>query len=234
MSIAHPKPTADRGPLRVKSLGEAVIRFLGYGSPLILTITALAYLVARPFLGVPGWWDLAIVVVVAIEWPLQEWFLHMTLLHIKPRKILGIKVDPLFAQDHRYHHLHPWDMRATVLPLRVIIPGVPINFGVWYLITQDVGLACTGAGAYTAACLFYEWCHYIAHTTYKPRGKFFRQVRRNHLLHHFRNEGYWHGFSAPWVDSLFGTGPNPRDVSQSSSVRTLGVDPDTGVPLDPS
>jgi hypothetical protein len=49
--------------------------------------------------------------------------------------------------------------------------------------------------------LMYEWLHYIVHTRWTPpagwRGKWLREVRRHHMLHHMRNEGFWLSFSAP-------------------------------------
>jgi hypothetical protein len=51
------------------------------------------------------------------------------------------------------------------------------------------------------AGLLYEWLHYIVHTRWTPpagwRGKWLREVRRHHMLHHMRNEHYWLSFSAP-------------------------------------
>lgn len=49
--------------------------------------------------------------------------------------------------------------------------------------------------------LMYEWLHYIVHTRWVPpagwRGKWLREVRRHHMLHHMRNENFWLSFSAP-------------------------------------
>lgn len=51
------------------------------------------------------------------------------------------------------------------------------------------------------AGLMYEWLHYIVHTRWVPppgwRGKWLREVRRHHMLHHMRNENFWLSFSAP-------------------------------------
>ena len=39
--------------------------------------------------------------------------------------------------------------------------------------------------------VIYEWCHYLIHTDYKPKGAVYRVIWRDHRLHHFKNEHYW-------------------------------------------
>ena len=60
--------------------------------------------------------------------------------------------------------------------------------------------------------LSYEWTHFLVHTRYEPKSRLARTIRRNHRLHHCRNEDYWLAFCLPTVDNLFGTSPQPSTV----------------------
>jgi len=68
----------------------------------------------------------------------------------------------------------------------------------------------------------YEWTHYLIHSDYKPRSNWYREVWRNHRLHHYKNEHYWFTVtSAGTADRLFGTYPDPATVSTSPTAKNL-------------
>jgi hypothetical protein len=71
--------------------------------------------------------------------------------------------------------------------------------------------------------LGYEWTHYLVHSDYRPRSRWFRSVWRNHRLHHYKNEHYWFTVtSAGTADRLFGTYPaDPAAVPTSPTVKQL-------------
>ncbi len=50
-------------------------------------------------------------------------------------------------------------------------------------------LALTASLTYFLMGLTYEYTHFIVHTKYNPTTAYARSVRRNHMLHHLRNEG---------------------------------------------
>jgi len=204
-------------------LGAARL-FLKFSTPRLLTLKIVLFLFINLLLGDYRWLDFGIIVGVALYWPLQEWFLHCFLLHFRPREIAGSRFDPYVARMHRYHHRHPWVLETTFLPTRFVLLLIPIHLLVWWLCTHSLAQAATGVLFFTLATLTYEWVHYLTHTPYKPRSDYFRGVCRNHRLHHFKNEAYWHSFTAPLVDRLFGTCPSSESVPLSSTCRTLGVD----------
>ena len=206
------------------TLGGCGRHFFSFLGPKLLLAQVALALALRPLFGPPTVWDAAVVLGVLVYWPLQEWFFHWTLLHMKPRRIGGLTLDPYFAQTHRHHHRNPWKIETALLPLRVLVTLEPLHLLFWWLITPSVGAMLTGVAAFTAATLLYEWTHYLTHTPYKPRGRYYRWIRRNHRMHHFRNERYWHSFTAPFLDSAFGTGPDPAEVPRSETCHTLGVD----------
>ena len=67
----------------------------------------------------------------------------------------------------------------------------------------------------------YEWSHFLIHTPYVPRTRWYRAIWRNHRLHHFKHEGYWMGVSSNLGDRVLGTNPDQRTVQRSATARTL-------------
>ena len=95
-----------------------------------------------------------------------------------------------------------------------------------------VGLACvvfaplgvaTGFAAAVFLSLAYEWTHYLIHTDYMPRTRFYRSLWRGHRLHHYRNENYWFGVTNHLGDRVLGTNPAKDAVPVSATARTLAA-----------
>lgn len=231
---ASPEPKGRDDLRTLRTLSAAARRYFEHGSTRLLAVQLVALVTWRVSLGLPGpsapwhglWGELMVAVGIAVYWPLQEWALHQKLLHFKPREIAGFKVDPLAAKVHRAHHRKPWSAKATFLPLKIVAALVPINFAFWWFAMPSMALTATGAALFTLAAMIYEWIHYLTHTGYRPRGRYYKKVWRNHRLHHFKSEHYWHAFTVPAVDELMGTAPHPTDVETSPTVRTLGYELD--------
>jgi sterol desaturase/sphingolipid hydroxylase (fatty acid hydroxylase superfamily) len=101
-------------------------------------------------------------------------------------------------------------LAALTLPL----PGaVPVGALVTALLT---GYALVGV---------YEWTHFLIHTGYRPRSRYYRSIWRTHRLHHFKNERYWHGITNTVGDRVLGTFPDQRDIPRSRTARTLDPGP---------
>jgi hypothetical protein len=202
-TIAREVPGAD-------TLGGAARLFFRFPTPRLLLGYALALGAVRASLaalgyGALGLGDALVALGVAIYWPLQEWTLHAWLLHLRPRTLFGVRIDPIFARYHRYHHEHPWVLERTFLPTRVLIPLLPVNVLVWWLAAPTLGVALTGMAAMAVAALVYEWTHYLTHTPYRPRSAYYARVHKNHMLHHFRDDQAWFAFTAPWLDRVLRT-----------------------------
>jgi hypothetical protein len=71
----------------------------------------------------------------------------------------------------------------------------------------------------------YEWTHFLIHTAYRPRSRYYRSIWRGHRLHHFKNEHFWHGITNTVSDRVLGTNPEQSTVKRSATARTL----DSGV-----
>ncbi|CAN0224850.1 unnamed protein product [Ectocarpus fasciculatus] len=65
--------------------------------------------------------------------------------------------------------------------------------------------------------LVYEWVHFIVHTRVVPRSQLGKDLKRHHTLHHLKDETCWLAFTAPPIDTLFGTVPSSSPSPSSSS-----------------
>jgi sterol desaturase/sphingolipid hydroxylase (fatty acid hydroxylase superfamily) len=127
------------------------------------------------------------------------------------------------ARHHRAHHRDPWDLRFVVMPVPTALSiGTAIAVAAW-LVCPSFSLFLTTMTLTAGTAFYYEWVHFLSHTSYRPRGAWFKRQWRLHRLHHFKNEGYWFGVTRHFGDTVFGTFPEAEAVPTSKTARTLGV-----------
>lgn len=205
-----------------RTAGEAVRVFFGSLSPRLLSAMIVIALGWR--LAVGGWslWDAAIVAALVAYWPINEWLIHVVLLHYKPRTVFGKRWDFHLPRTHREHHANPWYLPRVFIPRHVFPTTAPIFLAI-VLLSPDRGLALTFVSAYLLLGLHYEWCHYLAHIGWCPPLEYYRRRVREHRLHHFRNENYWWGVSMGLGDRYFRTAPDPAAVDRSLTTGSAGM-----------
>jgi hypothetical protein len=216
------RPVPKDQPQPGASMAELVRFFFAKPSPTIIAATFLAAATARLAIGGFGWWDLAIpLAIVALE-PFTEWVIHVHVLHRRPTRIGRFTIDPVTARKHREHHRNPKDLRIVMVPYQALVPALALaGLGVWLL---EPARAATAIAAGFGMLLWYEWVHYLIHSPYRAKSAWFRNLSRNHIRHHFKNEHYWFGVTVSFGDRVLGTRPDERDVEVSPTVRTLGVE----------
>lgn len=217
------RPTPADQPQAGASLGEIFRFFLAKPSPVIIATTFVLAAAARLVIGGWSWWDLAIpAAIIALE-PFTEWFIHVRILHRRPTRVGRFTIDPRTARKHREHHRNPRDLRIVMVPFEALIPALVLaGVGAVLLPPERASIAiASGFGM----LLWYEWVHYLIHSPYRPKSKWFRTLSRNHVLHHFKNEHYWFGVTVSLGDRALGTKPDEKSVDASPTVRTLGIDP---------
>lgn len=198
---------------------EALRVFCSHSSPRLLILAALGSILVRTVVGSWSTLDLLVPLVIAALWPMLEWLIHVHLLHFRPRRVLGIRIDPLNARRHREHHLDPWRFERAFIP----VPGLLLALAKLLM----VAALCPWPVAWTALIttvllgLHYEWVHYLAHVRYCPRSHHYRTLVLNHRRHHFKSEKYWLGVSMLSGDLLMGTSAEPHNVEHSPTVRLL-------------
>jgi hypothetical protein len=222
---------AEYGP-EVKTLGEAAREFSRRHSPwmilgAIVTLAAVRVAIDEPL----TWQDAVAVAAMAVVYPFGEWAIHVYLLHAKPIELRGRRFELPTTRDHRYHHRHPNNLMTLLLDAKelaeILLLAVPFVVTVGGLVvllitgTLPVGPMLSAAIAGYVLVGVYEWTHYLIHTAYRPRTLLYRAVWRNHRLHHFKNERYWHGITNTLADRVLGTMPDHRDVERSQTARTL-------------
>lgn len=218
-AVAVPRAKAPTGN---PTLTDSVRAFSRHWSPRVLGIGLALELAARLYVG--GWslWDLAVIAGFLAWQPLQEWLIHVYILHWRPRRILGVWVDPMLARVHRAHHVDPWDEPTLFIPLGTIAFSFFGHLALLMWLMPTRGLMLTGMLSITGVGMVYEWVHFLVHTAYRPRSKWYRKVWQYHRLHHFKNENYWMGVTVHLGDKLFGTLPEPKSVETSPTARDLG------------
>lgn len=203
------------------TIAEALPIFLRHASPRILIVSLFVAVAVRFWLG--GWsiWDLLPVAGVFAYWPVQEWLIHVFILHFKPVRVFGRTIDPLVPRSHRAHHRDPWNYEILFIPMHSFLYSLPITILIWTFITPNASLATSGIVAAIVLSLHYEWVHFLIHTRVTPRSRYYQRLWRNHRLHHFKNEHYWYGVTRLEGDRLLGTDPLPETVPISETAKTL-------------
>jgi hypothetical protein len=202
-------------------LRPALAVFYRHASPRVLTALFAAALAARIALGDASLFDLAIPAAIVLLWPLQEWLIHVCILHYEPVKVLGRRLDFKVPILHRAHHRDPWRLDLVFIPTHVFL-YVPLAVaGAFWLGASRPALAAAALAAYFALSLHYEWVHFMIHTRYRPRLGYYQRLAHNHLLHHFRNEHYWFGVTMLQADRWLRTAPEPDAVPKSTLALAL-------------
>src|SRR5580704_8319191 len=230
-AAADSVPRRDPGVLTLADCWRA---FWRQRTAPLLAGAAVAALVLRIVLGHFDWHDAVVLAGVIVATPIVEWAIHVYLLHAKPFKFRGRQVEFLAAREHREHHEAPAELDGVLLPRYAVGIFVPlialIVWGLSFPIHAVLGggdripHAATGLLASYVILFFYEWCHFLIHTPYRPRGRYYRSIWRGHRLHHYKNEHYWFGVTSTVGDHMLRTAPEQANVPKSKTARTLGVD----------
>jgi hypothetical protein len=224
--------TSDRNDL--KSLGNCFKEFMRHFSGWATAAAAGIALVIRIAIGDFTYRDLLVPLILLAAQPFVEWFIHTYLLHLKPFEIRGKKIDLYTAKAHRRHHRDPSVIDQTLLhPQEILgsmfliaITAAPIAAGIVYAIFGGsfIALYFTSLFFSYVGLYRYEWSHFLIHTPYIPKTRFFRSIWRSHRLHHFKHEDYWMGVTSNFGDRVLKTFPDQKSITKSPTARSLGVE----------
>ena len=229
----HAAITSRRADLT--SLRVCGREFVAHFSPRALLVALALALASRIYVGQWSWRDVLPLLLLIAAQPFVEWVIHKYLLHLPPMQILGRRIELYGSIQHRNHHRSPSDLdRVLLKPVEVVSFAVQIAILVpllmWVVVLLVGGallpLSLTALTVAYLGLFRYEWSHFLIHTPYVPRTRWYRGIWRNHRLHHFKHEGYWMGVSSNLGDRVLGTNPDQRTVAKSPTARTLGVDTD--------
>jgi sterol desaturase/sphingolipid hydroxylase (fatty acid hydroxylase superfamily) len=221
---------ARRDPAGRLTLADCFRAFAAYTSPRLIALAFAAALAARVAAGHWDWRDPLIALALVAAQPFTEWLIHVYLLHSRPVRFAGRRFDLPAAREHREHHEAPAELGGVLIPTYVIVIAIPlialVAIGAGYALNPLVGgdrLAGTLTGIVAAYAILggYEWCHYLIHSPYVPRGRHYSKIRRSHRLHHYKNERYWFGVTSNLGDRVIGTNPDAAEVPRSPTARNL-------------
>lgn len=227
----HRALTSKRAELT--GLGACWREFTRRFSPRAVMGACALTLAARIYVGQWSWRDLMPPLALLAAQPFVEWGIHKYLLHLRPIRVLGRRVELYGSIQHRNHHLAPSDLERVLLkPVEVVsfLVQIPVVVAV---LTLAMGaatgwpvlpLALTGIAFAYLGLFRYEFSHFLIHTPYVPKTRWYRTIWRNHRLHHFKHEGYWMGVSSNLGDRVLHTNPDQRTVAKSPTARTLGAE----------
>ncbi|WP_242691187.1 sterol desaturase family protein [Cytobacillus praedii] len=154
-----------------------------------------------------------------VSYMFTEYITHRFFFHLKtPKNTFFLK---LLKRLHYDHHKHPNDLHLLFLPLWYSVPNLLIAAGIFFIIVQSVVGTVSFISGIVLMLLIYEWKHYVAHRPINPKTKLGKWVKKTHILHHYKNENYWYGVSTPFVDVLFGTLKNEKEVETSQTAKDL-------------
>ncbi|KEK24717.1 sterol desaturase family protein [Bacillus gaemokensis] len=157
-----------------------------------------------------------------IFYTINEYVTHRFLFHIKPPK--NPFLLKILKRLHYDHHVYPDDLKLLFLPVWYSMPGFAFYLFILYGTTSNITITFSFGLGMIVMLLVYEWKHYIAHKPIRPFTRFGRWLKKQHILHHYKNENYWFGVSNPVYDFLFGTYKNGKDVEVSETARNLEKD----------
>jgi hypothetical protein len=207
----------------IKTPREAWRVFSHKKAPRILFTAVALALAARLALGNFTWRDLVAVAAMLVIYPFGEWAIHVYLLHSK--------LDLVSTRSHMEHHADPHDLNlinfGPAEALAILLLAAPFSVALTMLLVAPIPgplhLEPFVTELLTAYVLiaFYEWIHFLIHTSYVPRSRWYKRVWRNHRLHHFKNEHYWHGITNTISDTVLGTNPDQSTIERSSTAKAI-------------
>ena len=151
-------------------------------------------------IGIPASVFVALFLSGLAVWTLFEYFFHRYIFHFTPRGEFQKRVSFLF---HGVHHQYPNDKKRLVMPI-----ALSLLIGV-LLFALSLPLFGTKIWAYSAGFaagyLAYDMTHYSIHHFRRTQVKWFKNLRKSHLDHHFRDSSKGYGVSSSFWDRVFGT-----------------------------
>ncbi|QKE71466.1 fatty acid hydroxylase family protein [Arthrobacter citreus] len=181
----------------------------------VLFLIGLTYSIGFHF----SWLTVLIFILGLVFFMFSEYVTHRFFFHIKaPKNKLFLK---FMKRIHYDHHTYPDDLKLLFLPIWYSIPNLGTLCIIYFLITRDTIQTLAFGSGLIFMLLVYEWKHYVAHRPIKPKTKLGRNIKKLHILHHFKNENYWYGVSTPIFDGIFGTLKDEKEVDTSNTAKTL-------------
>lgn len=211
--MSHVELNHDEQPIRL--FKSNFLEFFTHISPLAVILIWVPIVVLLLVLGANHQQSSFLVMVLGFLlglfiWTLSEYLLHRFVFHFKPKKAWQERIAFLF---HGVHHAQPKVKTRLVMPPAVSIPLALIFLGIFYLIfdlllNASQWLFPSFAGFLTGY-LIYDLMHYATHH-FPMRKGIWKELKRLHMLHHYKHPDQLFGVSSPLWDYVFSTFPKEK------------------------
>ena len=145
--------------------------------------------------------NILLIAIGVLSWTLIEYALHRCIFHYSARSAFGQRF--VYAA-HLSHHENPRALSRLFSSLLISLPIATAYLLLAWVATGSLHTASYLFTGLTAGYLIYEWLHFQAHHR-RPRLRFFRYLRKYHLLHHYQTPELRFGVTSPLLDVIFGT-----------------------------
>lgn len=131
-------------------------------------------------------------------WQLIEYGLHRFVFHWNPQTLAGVYVHFLF---HGCHHKFPQDVERLVFPPFPAALIAACIFGVLKMICPTGPQALLLFSGVVFGYVLYDCCHYWIHAGWMKKNR----LSKNHMRHHYLDDGKNFGISSPLFDYILGS-----------------------------
>jgi sterol desaturase/sphingolipid hydroxylase (fatty acid hydroxylase superfamily) len=170
--------------------------------PVVIFGPAIAVLFAFGVDRVGLWQAFAYAIGGYFFWTLAEYWIHRVIFHFEPEEGIGARLHWMI---HGVHHDHPNDPLRLVMPPAVSSSLYFIFLGIFW-VTLGPRYTWGFHAGFVVGYMFYDLTHYYLHH-YSPKTDYGRRLKKNHMLHHFKDHGMRYGVSNLVWDKVFGTVP---------------------------
>ena len=170
--------------------------------PALVWIPFVCYLLGLSFFrdGLSVWQILSMALPGIFVWSLMEYLLHRFVFHLPDWGPLTRKIEFFI---HGVHHEHPNDKtRLLMPPVGAVV--IAIIFFQFFRLFLDPVWVIPFFAFFLVGYLIYDYTHYYLHH-FSPRTRFGKQLKHNHMTHHYAAPNSRWGVSSPLWDLVFGT-----------------------------
>lgn len=133
-------------------------------------------------------------------WTFAEYLLHRFIFHYHPTTEFGKRISFL---THGVHHDYPNDSKRLVMPPLLGAPIAAVFYGIFYLVLGNAYMQPFFAG-FISGYLVYDMVHYaLHHATFD--NPMWRELKNNHMVHHYHDPENGFGVSSTMWDIVFRT-----------------------------
>lgn len=141
-----------------------------------------------------------------LVWTLFEYFLHRYLFHLQIDSDWGRRIHFMI---HGCHHDYPNDSMRLVIPTGASLALAVMMywffyFFIVYLFGGTLAMHHGFFASFVMGYVTYDMMHYATHYA-KFKNKWFREIQKNHLDHHYVDHDKGFGLSNVFWDRVFGT-----------------------------